>query len=44
MSDFNKMPEVNICLLIFSVLVMGFILIAAITDPTRKRPFMKSFI
>ena len=44
MPDFNKMPEVNICLLIFSVLVMGFILIAAITDPTRKRPFMKSFI
>lgn len=44
MPDFNKMPEVNICLLIFSVLVMVFIFIAAITDPTRKRPFMKCFI
>ena len=44
MPDFNEMPEVNICLLIFAALVVLFILIAAITSPTRKYQFMKSFI
>lgn len=41
---FNSMPEVNICLLTFSVLVTLFLLIGAVADRTSKRPFMKSFI
>lgn len=44
MPDFNNMREVNACLLIFSALVVLFLLIGAIFDSDRTRPFMKSFI
>lgn len=44
MPDFNTMWEVNVCLLIFSALVVLFLLIGAIADYDRIRPFMKSFI
>ncbi len=44
MPDFNNMPEVNACLLIFSSLVVLFLLIGAIGDSAGTRPFMKSFI
>lgn len=44
MPDFNNMREVNACLLIFSALVVLFLLIGAIADYDRIRPFMKSFI
>lgn len=44
MTNLNSNPEVNICLLTFSALVILFLLIGAVTEPTNKRPFMKSFI
>ena len=44
MIKYNTIPEVNPCLLIFSALVILFLLIGAVTDRTSKRPFMKSFI
>ena len=44
MPDFNSMPEINVCLLVFSVLVTLFLLIGTAADRARNRPFMKSFI
>ena len=44
MPDFNNMRELNVCLLIFSALVVLFLLIGAIADTIRIRPFMKIFI
>lgn len=44
MSELSTMKEVNVCLLLFSILVTGFLLIGAIAAPGRNRPFMKSFI
>lgn len=44
MPDFNHMTELNISLLLFSVILLLFFLLAAITDPSRKRPFMRNFI
>lgn len=44
MTDFNFMPEVNICLLLFSTLVTMFLLIGAVTSRARYRLFMKGFV
>lgn len=44
MPDFNSMPEINVCLLLFSALVGLFLLIGAIAARTRSHPFMKKFI
>lgn len=44
MPDFNAMRELNVCLLIFSAMVVLFLLIGAIADSARMRPFMRSFI
>lgn len=44
MTNLNSSPEVNICLLTFSALVILFLLIGAVADPTNKRSFMKIFI
>lgn len=44
MSDINQMIEVNVSLLLFSALVIAFLLIGSLVDSGRKRPFMKCFI
>lgn len=44
MHEFNSMPEINVCLLLFSALVALFLLIGAISARTRSHPFMKKFI
>lgn len=44
MSELNGMKDVNISLLLFSIMVTGFLLIGAIADAKRDKPFMKSFV
>ncbi|MGN1115108.1 MAG: sensor histidine kinase [Candidatus Ornithomonoglobus sp.] len=44
MQDFNEMPWLNVCLLIFDAVVTLFLLIGAAVDTNRKSPFMSSFI
>lgn len=44
MTDFNSMPEINVCLLLFSALVALILLIGAIATSTRSHQFMKKFI
>lgn len=44
MSNFNEIPEVNICLLLFSVLVTLFLMMGVVIDNIRKKPFIKNFL
>lgn len=44
MPGLNDMMEPNVCLLLLSAAVTLFLLIGALTDRTRSRPFMQCFI
>lgn len=44
MHELNSIPEVNICLLLFSALVSFALFIGAAADNTRNRSFMKHFM
>ena len=44
MADWNHTVDLNVGLLTFSAMVTAFLLLGCISNSSRKRPFMKSFI
>ena len=44
MPDFNEMMELNVGLLIFSILINLLLLVGALTDEGRNKPFMRNYI
>lgn len=44
MSQFNDMPELNIGLLVFSILVTFFILIGCVGYKSKNLSYMKNFV
>ena len=44
MPNFNEMMELNVGLLIFSILINLLLLIGALTDDGRNKPFMRNYI